>query len=124
MNQIMSILDSYGFRSLVWDVFVERIRVPAQGGDSDEARIHAGLAVAEKCLSAMSDFRNNQAWLAGSELSLADLHAYPMVTLFRLAPEGASLLENYPGLIEWYQRFAVRESARATRHPLEADNNE
>jgi glutathione S-transferase len=31
MNQVISVLDSYAYRTLVWDIFVERIRAPAQG---------------------------------------------------------------------------------------------
>src|SRR5215468_9647910 len=30
-NQIISILDNYGYRPMVWDIFVERVRAPAQG---------------------------------------------------------------------------------------------
>ena len=124
MNQIISILDSYGFRSLVWDVFVERVRAPQKGGKSDEVKIEAGLATAEKCLSALSEIRGNDTWLVGAKVSLADLHAYPMIALFRLAPEGQALFETYPALVEWYKAFGNRESARATRHPLEPDRSE
>ena len=38
MNQIVSILDSYGYRALVWDLFVERLRKPQEGAASDEAK--------------------------------------------------------------------------------------
>jgi hypothetical protein len=31
MNQVISILDSYAYRTLVWDIFVERVRAPKQG---------------------------------------------------------------------------------------------
>jgi glutathione S-transferase len=43
MVQIISILDSYAYRSLVWDVYVERIARPATGSAPDEARISAAL---------------------------------------------------------------------------------
>ena len=121
MVQIISILDSYAIRPLVWDVFVERVRVSQKGGQSDEARIEAGVTAAGKCLSALSIIRGNDTWLAGAEVSLADLHAYPMFTLFRLAPEGLALFETYPALVEWYKALGDRMSIRATRHPLEAE---
>lgn len=124
MSQIISILDSYGFRSLVWDVFVERVRAPQKGGQSDEARIEAGLATARICLSALCDIRGNDIWLVGAEVSLADLHAYPMLTLFRLAPEGLALFETYPALVKWYKALGNRESVRATRHPMESEEVE
>ncbi len=124
MNQIMSLIDSYAYRSLVWDVFFERVRVPQKGGRSDEGRIEAGLATAGICLSAISELRGDDAWLAGSKVSLADLHAYPILVLFRLAPEGQELFKTYPALSEWYKAFGERESALATRHPLETSESE
>ncbi len=36
MNQIISILDSYAYRRMVWDVYVERMLVPTEGGQSDD----------------------------------------------------------------------------------------
>ncbi len=119
MSQIMSILDSYGFRALVWDVFFERVRAPQTGRESDEAKIEAGLEMSGACLAALDGIRGDRSWLASPEVSLADCHAYPMFTLFRLAPEGLSLLEEYPGLVDWYLCFGERASAQATRHPLE-----
>ncbi len=123
MSQIMSILDSYGFRSLVWDVFFERVRSPQVGRVCDEAKIGAGLEMSGSCLSAISEIRGEGSWLVGDDVSLADLYAYPMITLFRLAPEGLSLLEEYPALVDWYGRFGERASAGATRHPLEPDES-
>ena len=43
MNQIIGVLDNYAYRTLVWDVFVERVRASAQGRQPDEARIAAAL---------------------------------------------------------------------------------
>lgn len=124
MNQIVSIFDSYGFRSLVWDVFVERVRAPQKGATSDEAKISAGLESSRSCLTALSDIREGNRWLAGGEISLADLHAYPMITLFALAEDGARLLGDFPELVDWHRRIGERDSAKATRHPLESQESE
>ena len=94
-------------------------RAPQTGRESDEAKIEAGLEMSGACLAALDGIRGDSPWLASPEVSLADCHAYPMLTLFRLAPEGLSLLEEYPGLVDWYLRFGERASAQATRHPLE-----
>ncbi len=53
-------------------------------------------------------------WLAGPRLSLADLRAFPMFALFRQAPEGARLLDAYPGLARWFEAMAQRPSVMAT----------
>lgn len=119
MVQAASILDSYGYRVLVWDVYFERVRVPQKGGTSDEKRITDGLAMSEKVLRALDDIRGGERWLAGGTLSLADCYAYPMIVLFRMAGEGEEMFNRYGGLGEWYRSFGARASARSTRHPME-----
>jgi glutathione S-transferase len=39
MTQIISILDSYAYRTLVWDIYVERVARSATGSVSDEQKI-------------------------------------------------------------------------------------
>jgi glutathione S-transferase len=119
VNQIIGILDSYAYRTLIWDIFVERVRAPARGRPPDEARIAAALPRAETCLRALQDLMGEEVFLAGPALTLADLHAAPMLAYFRLAPEGAGLLARYAGLRRWWDRIAGRPSMAATRSPLE-----
>jgi glutathione S-transferase len=122
VDQIIGILDSYGYRTLVWDIFVERVRAPAQGRPADEARIAAGLPKAETCLGALQDLMAEGPFLAGPALTLADLHAAPMFAYFRLAPEGAELLARHAGLGRWWQLMATRSSMVETSSPLEEAN--
>jgi glutathione S-transferase len=119
MNQIISLLDSYAYRALVWDVFVERVRAPQTGRTADEAKINAGLATARTCLAAIQELMEEGPWLAGDAVTLADLHAAPMFAYFTLAPEGAELLAQYPPLLAWWDRMQRRPSMAATRSPLE-----
>ena len=120
MNQIISVLDNYAYRTLVWDIFVERVRAPAQGRQSDEARIAAALPEARACLAALTELMGENSFLAGRDLTLADLHAAPMLIYFRMAVEGAVLLGEAPALAAWLGRMERRDSHRATRLPLEA----
>jgi glutathione S-transferase len=110
MNQIISILDSYAYRTLVWDIYVERVSRPASRASSDERRISAALPKAEVCLSALSELMDGSAWLTGSAISLADLHAAPMFAVFRLAPEGSCLLAEHDELMKWWDRVSSRQS--------------
>jgi glutathione S-transferase len=119
VNQILSLLDSYAYRTLVWDIFVERVRLPAQGRQPDEARIAAALPRAETCLQALADLQGEGPWLAGPRLTLTDLHAAPMFAYFTLAPEGTRLLARHAGLGRWWAALAGRPSMSATRSPLE-----
>jgi glutathione S-transferase len=110
VDQVISLLDSYAYRTLVWDIFVERIRAPERGRAPDEARIRAALPGAANCLGVLEALSAGGRWLAGPELSLADLHAAPMIALFRQTPEGADMLVRYGGLAEWWQEIAQRPS--------------
>jgi glutathione S-transferase len=119
MNQIIGILDSYAYRTLVWDIFVERVRAPANGRTPDEAKIAAALPKAGTCLQALEDLMGANPWLASATLTLADLHAAPMFAYLRLAAEGTALMADHPGLQRWWQAIAARPSMPATRSPLE-----
>lgn len=110
MNQIISVLDSYAYRTLVWDIYVERVLRPKSGANADEERIAAALPKAVLCLSALSQLMGEAPWLAGPELSLADLHAGPMFAVFELAPEGRHLLEQEVRLMNWWERISGRPS--------------
>jgi glutathione S-transferase len=117
MNQAISILDNYAYRTLVWDIFVERVRVPKRGRAADEQKIAAALPKAATCLAALQAIMGDGEHLAGETLTLADLHAAPMIAYFRLAAEGASLLDRHPALAAWWQRLARRRSVEAVCLP-------
>ncbi len=113
MNQIVSIMDAYGFRILVWDVFVERVSGPRQGRAPDEAKIASALPQADRILREIDRLHES------GSLTLADLWMAPMLALFRLAPEGADALGHFPRLAAWFDAFQARPSAKATRSPVE-----
>jgi glutathione S-transferase len=125
MNQIISVLDSYAYRTLVWDIYVERVSRPASGEVADEESIAAALPKAEVCLFALSELMDEAPWLAGPAISLADLHAAPMFAVFRLAPEGERLVGHHHRLGRWWDRVSSRPSFLRTqvlpRHALQPD---
>jgi len=110
MNQALSVLDAYCYRTFVWDIYVERVSRPREGLPSDEAKIAAALPVAERCLSALEQIMGKQSCLAGAELSLADLHATPIFTCFKKAPEGKRTLAANSTLQGWFDRMSSRAS--------------
>jgi glutathione S-transferase len=119
MDQTIAILDSYAYWPLVRQIFVERVRAPAQGRVADEAAVAAALPKARASLSAIAELSRGEPFLAGPDLSLADLHAAPMFVYFTKAPEAAALIGDCPGLREWWRRLEQRPSLRATRSPME-----
>jgi glutathione S-transferase len=117
MNQIISVLDNYAYRTMVWDIFVERVRVPARGQRPDEQKIAAALPLTERCLAAIGALVEGP-YFTGPAPTLADLHAAPMLAYFRLAPEGAAMLDRHAGIRAWWERMAARESVAAICRPI------
>ncbi len=114
MNQIISSLDSYAYRPMIWDVFVERIVKPLENEISDEEKIERALPLAEICLAELSRQLSEQVFLVGENPSLADLHTAPMLAYFVETPEGSRLVSQQPRLSDWLSRIRKRESFMKT----------
>lgn len=111
MGQIVGMLDSYAYRPMVWDVTVERFEAKIP----DEARIADGLDKAQTALQALSGIKTPGAFLCGATLSLADLHAAPILAYFAKAREGAAMLQSFPAIADWLAAMETRASFGATQ---------
>jgi glutathione S-transferase len=56
---------------------------------------------------------------AGDELTLADLHALPILLYFAMTREGADTLAAHPRLRAWLDYAAARPSVQRTRGKFE-----
>ncbi|MER9606582.1 glutathione S-transferase family protein [Mesorhizobium sp. M0243] len=106
MGQIIGMLDAYGYRAMVWDVAVERLEKEAP----DEALIASGLRQAETVLGVLTSLKAPGPWLLGDQLTLADLHAAPIIAYFLNVAEGQGLLARFADIQDWYARIAARPS--------------
>lgn len=113
MSQVISIQDNYVYPDLVWGIYVERAEAPQQGR-ADEARIARLLPKAETCLSALEAIMGEGCWLAGTDLTLADLHAAPIFDLFLRTPEGVEIIRGHERLAAWWTAIQSRPSMAAT----------
>ncbi|MER9348466.1 glutathione S-transferase family protein [Mesorhizobium sp. M0227] len=102
MNQIIGMLDAYAYRSMVWDVAVERLEKEAP----DEALIANGISQASKALQTLSSLKAPGSWLLGDRLTLADLHAAPIIGYFVKVAEGQKLLAEFAEIQAWWDRVA------------------
>jgi glutathione S-transferase len=114
MNQILSILDNYAYRTMVWDIYVERRGGAFLGRPPDENKIAQALPRARLCLEALSNLMGDAVWLAGSKPTLADLHAAPMFTYLLRTPEGLDLMRGVPSLMSWWENVGRRASVAIT----------
>jgi glutathione S-transferase len=110
MNQIIGMLDAYGYRSTVWDVAVERLEKPSP----DETLIANGLRLAETVLRVLTALKPSGPWLLGDQLTLADLHAASIIAYFLKVADGRDLLARFADIQEWYARMSVRPSFSST----------
>ncbi len=118
MHQVIGIIDSYAYPAFVSQIVIPRVVVPMMGGETDEAAVKAALPLAEKCVNALEKVIGGNKFMAGSALSLADLHLVPVYDYLSQTPEGQSLLANTPGLRRWWDGVKDRESVTKTRPQL------
>ncbi|KPD19641.1 glutathione S-transferase [Burkholderia sp. ST111] len=115
VNQIVGILDAYAYQTLVWDIYVDRVVAARDGRLANEQKIAAALPRAIVCLSELNRLMDDQGFLIGGSVTLADLYAAPIFACFMQTPEAASQMEGCEKLIDWWQRFASRDSMSRTR---------
>jgi len=114
-NQIMSIVDSYAYLSLVWGVYTGAVADLRDGKSRDEAAVAAAVQRSRRCLGVIADLRSDSPWLVGENISLADLYLAPMVGYFLVADEGLQLWQEFTGLHDWWAAITARPSMKATR---------
>ncbi len=120
MDQLIGVVDSYGYWPLVRQVFVHGVFRKRTGGEHDPAELARGLAASAKVLAALEALASPEAFVAGPALSLADLHLGAMIAYFAAAPEGAAILHRHPRLAGWWERLRIRPSMAATAPGLPA----
>lgn len=114
MDQILGVVDSYAYWPLVRQVFAHDVFRRWLGSENDPGEIANGLAAAATVLRALEALVADDSFLVGPAVSLADFHLGAMIAYFVLSPRGAGLLDDYPRLATWWQRFSTRPSIVAT----------
>jgi glutathione S-transferase len=118
MNQIIGILDSFGYNSMITKVVMQRVVAPMLGGQADEAMIKDGLPTAELCLKEIERLMGSNKFLAGDKVSLADLFLVPIYHYFVATPEGQTMLQPRAKLRAWWDHMKARSSSVATEPKL------
>ena len=108
MDQIIAIVDSYGYWPMVRQVFSQAVFGPRVGRTADAAEIERGLAASAGVLAALEPL------VADDGVSLADLHLGAMMAYFTLHPAGAELLTRHRRLSAWWRRVNQKPSFAAT----------
>jgi len=113
VNQVMSIVDSYGYTPCVSNLFIPRVLVPSIGGQTDEAKVEAAKEPAALFVKELERLIGTAQFFGGANVSLADLHVLPVVTYLVATPEGKAIFEGAPNLRGWLSRMQKRPSVQA-----------
>src|SRR5688572_16175827 len=99
VNQIISIIENYGYGPMVWSIFVERCRAVVGGRKADEDKIAGAVPLVAHALDALEEMADDKGpHLIGEALTLGDLHLAAMLAYGTLAPEGETLVDARPRL--------------------------
>jgi glutathione S-transferase len=116
MNQIISIVDYHGYPSIITQIVLHRL-LPQLVGGTDEAVIAAGTPKAKLVLSEIDRIKGGSKFLAGDQISLADLYVAPVLAYLSLTPE-AALIAAHKGLATWWDALQQRSSYKRTQPKL------
>jgi glutathione S-transferase len=114
MNQFAGICDWYFFPQVGATIGFQRLIKPLMGGTPDEQACAAALPNATVCINEIARLLGDRPYLAGAELSIADLMLAPHMAFFAMTPEGGILLDGAPNIADWLARMQARPSMRNT----------
>lgn len=119
MNQVIAIIDSYAYRPMIWGVFAARIVAPEEGIAPNEMLVAESLTRSRTCCRALEEIMGSSRYFAGDEVTLADLHALPILLYFSMTQEGRETLSAHPRLRTWLDATAARPSVQRTKAKFE-----
>ncbi|TFK36729.1 glutathione S-transferase [Crucibulum laeve] len=83
------------------------------GGTADKALFDELIATLDKKLDAYNDILGKQKYLAGDEITLADLFHLPYGSMLSVA--GSNVLETKPNVARWWKDVSSRPSWQAVK---------
>lgn len=118
MNQIIGIIDFYAYGSIVGKLVWQRLIVPMTGGQCDDGVVSNARPMVETSLAEFERIKGGDPFLAGPDISLADLYLAPIMAYLSMTPDMAGLMQSCPGLKSWWDTMAARPSMQATQPKL------
>lgn len=113
VNQVLSIVDSYGYGPCVTNLFIPRVLVPSLGGETDMAKVEGAKEPAALFVKELERLLGSDQFYGGANVTLADLHVLPVLAYLVATPEGKAIFESAPNLRGWYSRMQKRSSVQA-----------
>ena len=119
MNQIIGMIESYGWPSIIGKVVWQRLILPmTEKREGDEAIVRDAKPTVSLCLSEFERIKGQDRYLAGPEISLADLFLAPIFAYLNMTPDATELLQDCSGLRTWWGEISDRDSMIKTQPKL------
>jgi glutathione S-transferase len=110
MIQVIGIVDAYGYRPMVKDVFSHGFYRPQMDEGFDPDKVASGLEESRPVLQTLEMIAQEGLQLTGQAISLADIHLAPMIDYFTKVPEAVEMLSVFPALSKWWVHLRERPS--------------
>ncbi|HZD63444.1 MAG TPA: glutathione S-transferase family protein [Xanthobacteraceae bacterium] len=114
MNQICGITDWYVMPEISRPITFARLVAPKLGLPVDETKVADAIPKAEVCIAEISRLLGDQHFMAGDEVSIADLMLAPHLVMFAETSESAPMLARHENIRPWVERMNARASMMAT----------
>ena len=112
--QVVCIADAYAYWPMVRQIYEHAVFRPAYGEPSNPAEVQDGLRRTPKVLAALNEIAR-EGLVLSQGFGRADCHLAPMIAALVQVPQGANLLSQFPSLLTWWRRTALRPSLHATK---------
>jgi glutathione S-transferase len=113
-GQILSVINAYAYRPLVWGIFVPRT-FAKPGRVADEASIAEAVTTGAHALRAIEELMvEPDPFLVGRQISQADLLLEAVIHYLATTAEGKALLANAPRIAAWHAAIQSRPSVKDT----------
>ena len=120
MAQAINIIDNYGYRPMIRQVFAHQVFRPIEGLEASNDEIASGIAASAPVLKALEPLCGHGFARLGGQKTLADCHLAPMFGYFSQAEEGAKMVAGYPKLAQWCAQLKDWPSYRDTEPKIGA----
>ena len=115
MDQVMNINDWYLFQGAGAVIGFQRIVGPKfRGLQPDETAIATALPKAQLAFDELARLLGANTYLAGGDLSLADLLVAPQIDFLTMTPEWSALIRSHSNLQAWHAHMMERPCMQAT----------
>ena len=113
MDMATGIIDSYGYGAIIGGAVAYHLFPDFVGGKNEEMH-RAGIETGKRVMAELMRIKGAASYLAGHEVSIADLYLAPVIAYVTMTPHKDEFL-GLPGVQAWWELISGRESFKSTQ---------